>query len=202
MFDYKVGAGYNSYVHYGVDTTEVSEDLERDSLTHSYFLAEAGLGLHSAHADSFHFNYNAALDYYYFTHQFDEAEHGARLDFDFSKKLRVLDIGGDLGSAFYGHYPDWDHTVGNHTMVWVNPYIAKSETEWRFTAGFNTYLSFASDTSAGDIQPFHFYPKASFEFNVVKEIIVPYFGVDGYLESNNYRKTVEENPYVVPTLAA
>jgi hypothetical protein len=201
VFEYKLASGYNTYVHYGVDTTEVTEDLERDSLKHSYFLAEAGLQLHSAHADSFHFNYNADLDYYYFTHQFNEAEHGARLDFDFNKKLRVLDIGGEVGSAFYGHYTDWDHTVGNHTMVWINPYIAKNAKEWRFTAGFNTYMSFASDSSAGDIQPFHFYPKASFEFNVVKEIIVPYFGVNGYLESNNYRRTVEENPYVIPTLS-
>ncbi len=201
VFEYKLASGYNTYVHYGVDTTVVTEDLERDSLKHSYFLAEAGVGLHSAHADSFHFNYNSELDYYFFTHQFNESEHGASLDFDFYKRLRVLDIGGEAGGAFYGHYPGWDHSVGNHTMVWINPYIARSAKEWRFTAGFNTFMSFASDTSAGDIQPFHFYPKGSFEFNVVKEIIVPYFGVDGYLESNNYRKTVEENPYVVPTLS-
>lgn len=201
VFDYKIGAGYNNYIQYGVDTTEVVEEIPRDSLKQSYFLAEASLGLHSAHADSFHFNYNLGLDYYYFTHQFDEAEHGARLNFDFSKRLRVLNIGGDVGGAFYGHYPDWDQTIGNHTMAWLNPYISKNEEEWRFTAGFNTTLSFASDSSASDIQPFHFYPKASFEFNVVKEILVPYLGVDGYLESNNYRKTVEENPYVLPTLS-
>jgi hypothetical protein len=35
----------------------------------------------------------------------------------------------------------------------------------------------------------------------VREVIVPYFGVDGYLESNNYRSMVEENPYVVPGLS-
>ena len=201
VFDYSVGAGYNSYIHYGGDTTVISENVERDSLKYSYFLAEGGLRLHSMHADSFHFNYDVALDYYYFTHQFDETEHGASLNFKFDKKLRVIDIAGETGGAFYGHYPDWDQTIGNHTMVWINPYIAKNASEWRFTAGFNTYMSFASDTTASDIQPFHFYPRASFEFNVVKEIIVPYFGVDGYLESNNYRSIVEENPYVVPTLS-
>lgn len=201
VFDYRAGAGYNSYLHYGVDTTEIIEEIERDSLTHAYFLAEAGIGIHSSHADSFHFNYKIDLDYYLFTHQFHEKEHGAQLNFDLSKKLRVLDLGGQLGTAFYGHYPDWDQILGNHTMVWINPYIAKNEEEWKFTAGFNTYMSFATDSSAGDVQPFHFYPKGSFEFNVVKQILVPYMGVDGYLESNNYRKTVEENPYVVPSLA-
>jgi hypothetical protein len=201
VLDYYVGTGYNSYIHYGVDTTMVTEDLERDSLKHAYFHAEGGLSLHSMHADSFHFNYNADIDYYYFSHQFDEAEQGARLNFTFDKRLRVLDIAGEVGAAFYGHNQDWDQTLGNHTMVWLNPHIAKTSNDWRFTAGFNTYLSFASDTSASDIQPFHFYPRASFEFKAVQEIIVPYFGVDGFLESNNYRKTVEENPYVVPTLS-
>ncbi|MFH0759672.1 MAG: hypothetical protein V2B15_20460 [Bacteroidota bacterium] len=202
VIDYRVGAGYNSFVHYGVDTTVVTEsELVRDSLKHPYFLAEANLGMHSMNADSFHFNYDAGLDYYFFTHRFDEAEHGAKLSFRFDKALRVVDIAGEAGGAFYGHYPDWDQTIGNHTMVWLNPHVAKNTSEWKFTAGFNTYLSFAGDTAAGDIQPFHLYPRASFEFDVVKEVIVPYFGVDGYLESNNYRKTVEENPYVLPTLS-
>ncbi len=202
VFDYQLGVAYNSYVAYGVDTTMVTEnELEKDSLKHPYFMAEGNIGLHSMNADSFHFNYDADLDYYYLTHHFEEVEHGAKLNFRFDKRLRVVDIAGEAGGAFYGHYPDWDQTIGNHTMVWLNPHVAKGNTEWRFTAGFNTYLSLASDTAASDIQPFHFYPKASFEFNVVKEVIVPYFGVDGYLESNNYRKIVEENPYVVPTLS-
>ncbi|MEN8157568.1 MAG: hypothetical protein ABFS10_11515, partial [Bacteroidota bacterium] len=131
----------------------------------------------------------------------NEVEHGATLHLGFDKKLRTLDIEGEAGAAFYGHYPTWDNVIGNHTMVWLNPRVAKTSSEWRFTAGFNTYLSFASNDLTGDIQPLHFYPRATFEFNVVREVIVPYFSVDGYLESNNYRKTVEENPYVVPTLA-
>jgi len=201
VLDYHVGAEYNSNIHYGVDTAQVTEDIPRDSLNNGYFLAEAGLGLHSMHADSFHFNYDAGLDYYYFTHQFNETEHGARVFFSFDKKLSVLDIAADVGGAFYGHYPDWNASVGNHTMVWLNPHVAKSSDDWRFTAGFNTYLSLASSPTAGDMQPFHFYPRASFQFNMVQEVIVPYFGVDGYLESNNYRSIVEENPYVLPTLS-
>ena len=86
--------------------------------------------------------------------------------------------------------------MGNHIMFWLNPHVAKSSAEWRFTAGVNIY----GEVSDGVFTP-HFYPKASFQFNIVKEVIVPYFGVDGYLESNNFRKTVEENPYVVPGLS-
>jgi hypothetical protein len=195
VLEYDLGASYNSYVHYGVDP-ELDTVLDRKDAMEPYFLAEAGLDLHSMNADSFHFDYNAGLDYYYFSHRFEEAEHGAGIDFDFHKKLRVIDIAGELGGAWYGHYPDWDSIVGNHTMFWANPYIGKSAPEWQFTAGVNIY---------GEVREqfltLHFYPRASFEFNIVRDVIVPYFGVDGYLESNNYRSIVEENPYVAPTLS-
>ncbi len=195
VLDYNVGASYNSYVHYGVDPT-LDTVLAREDAVHPYFTAEGGLGLHSMHADSFHFNYDASLDYYFFTHQFDQMEHGAEGKFTFNKRLSVVDIAGDAGGAFYGHYPDWDTVMSNHTMFWLNPHVAKSSVEWRFTAGVNAY----GEVRDGVFTP-HFYPKASFQFNIVKEVIVPYFGVDGYLESNNFRKTVEENPYVVPGLS-
>jgi hypothetical protein len=194
-FDYRVGASYDSYVHYGVEPA-LDSVLERKDAVHPYFTAEGGIGLHSTHADSFHFNYDASLEYYFFTHDFDQQEHGAEGKFDFHKKLRVLDIAAEVGGAYYGHYPDWDTVFGNHTMVWANPMIAKTATEWKFTAGFNTYLEFYGG------EPYiHFYPRGSFQFNVVKEILVPYLGVDGYLESNNNRSIVEENPFVVPTLS-
>jgi hypothetical protein len=195
VLDYHTGASYNSYVHYGVDPS-LDSVLAREEAVHPYFTAEAGLGLHSMHADSFHFNYNASLDYYLFTHQFDQMEHGAEGEFNFNKSLNIVDIAGDLGGAFYGHYPDWDTVMGNHVMFWLNPYVAKGSAEWRFTAGVNIY----GDIRDGIFTP-HFYPKASFQFNIVKEVIVPYFGVDGFLESNNFRKTVEENPYVIPGLS-
>jgi len=194
VFDYYAGASYNSYVHYGVDPV-LDTVLEREDAVHPYFTAEGGLGLHSSHVDSFHFNYDASLDYYYFTHDFNQSEHGAKAEFSLHKKLRILDIAGETGAAFYGHYPDWDSVFGNHTMIWLNPFIAKTSTEWKFTAGFNTYGEVNKD-----VFTIHFYPRGSFQFNVVREILVPYLGVDGYLESNNYRKIVEENPFVVPTL--
>ncbi|MCK4880058.1 MAG: hypothetical protein KAS82_05330, partial [Bacteroidales bacterium] len=195
VFDYSAGASYNSYVQYGVDP-ELDTVLTREDAVQPYFTAEGSIGLHSMHADSFHFNYDGSLEYYYFTHQFDQAEHGARAAFDFDKKLRVIDISGELGGSFLGHYPDWDTVVGNLTTFWLNPSIAKGTAQWRFSAGVNAYGEVSNELFTP-----HFYPKASFQFHMVKEVIVPYFGVDGYLETNSYRRIVEENPYVVPSLS-
>lgn len=195
VFDYSAGASYNSYVQYGVDPA-LDTVLAREDAVQPYFLAEGALGLHSMHADSFYLNYNGILEYYYFTHQFDQAEHGARAAFEFDKKLRVLNIAGEVGGKFLGHYPDWDTTVGNQTYFWLNPSIGKVSRQWRFTAGFNFY----GEVSNEIFTP-HFYPKASFQFHMVKEVIVPYFGVDGFLEDNSYRQIAEENPYMVSSLS-
>ena len=194
VFDYSVGASYNSYVHYGIDPS-LDSVLNKGDAVHPYFTAEGGLGWHSMHADSFHFNYDASLDYYYFTHQFDQAEHGAKLEFDFNKALNVVDIEGELGGKFFGRSPDWDTAIGNQIHFWVNPKIAKGSSQWRFTAGVNTHYVITDN-----VMIFRFYPRGSFQFNMVKQVIVPYFGVDGYLESYGARHIVEDNPYVVPGL--
>jgi hypothetical protein len=147
------------------------------------------------HADSFHFNYDGTLDYYYFTHDFNQAEHGARVEFDFDKSLNLLDIDGELGAKYYNRAPDWDTAIGNQVHFWINPRIAKGSSQWRFTAGVNTHFEISNNVTT-----FRFYPRGSFQFNMVKEVIVPYFGVDGYLESYGFRDIVEDNPYVVPGL--
>jgi len=193
VFEYDAGASYNSYVHYGVDP-ELDTILDREDAVHPYFTATGKLGLHSMHADSFHVNYKASLEYHYFTHDFNETEHGAKAAVEFDKKLRILDIAAELGGEFLGHYPDWDTL--NQTTFWLNPNVSKSSGQWRFLGGFNFY----GDVIDGEFTP-HLYPRALFQFNMVKQIIIPYFGVDGYLESNSNRQVVEENPYIVPTLA-
>ncbi|HDS08148.1 MAG TPA: hypothetical protein ENO05_11040 [Bacteroides sp.] len=195
VFEYKAGASYNSYVHYGVDP-DLDTVLAREDALHPYFTAAGAIGLHSMHADSLHFNYNTGLGYHYFTHRFDMAEHAGTFDFTFDRSLRAIDIAGDAGFEYYHHEASWDTLVGNQAIIRLNPHVAKGSAEWRFTAGVNIY----SEITGGVFTP-HFYPRATFQFNIVREVIVPYLGVEGYLESNSLRKTVEENPYVVPGLA-
>jgi hypothetical protein len=194
VFEYSVGASYNSYVHYGIDPS-LDSVLSKGDAVHPYFTAEGGIGLQSMHADSFHFNYDASLDYYYFTHDFDQTEHGASLEFDFDKALNVVDIAGEVGGKYYGRSPDWDTAIGNQIHFWINPRISKGSSQWRFIAGVNTHYLVSNK-----VMTFKFYPHGSFQFNMVKQVIVPYFGVDGYLESYGFRNIVEDNPYVVPGL--
>jgi len=194
VFEYSVGANYDSYVHYGIDPG-LDSVLSKGDAVHPYFTGQAEIGLHSMHADSFHFNYDGSLEYYYFAHDFDQTEHGAKVEFDFDKALNVVDIAGELGGKFFGRSPDWDTAIGNQVHFWINPSLSKGSSQWRFTAGVNTHYEISNE-----VLTFRFYPRGSFQFNMVKQVIVPYFGVDGYLESYGARHIVEDNPYVVPGL--
>jgi len=195
IFDYNAGAEYDTYMHYGVDTA-FTDTVTRPSLTHPFFNAHASVGFQSARPDSFHLQYNGTLEYNYFTHDFDQMEHLAALDGTIDQMVGDFRIGGDLGLDFIGHQASWDTTLTNQFIIKVNPYISKSSSEWSFSAGLNTY----TEVRNGEVIP-HFYVRGKFSFNIVEEVLVPYFGVDGYEEANSYMSIVAENPYVVPGLA-
>ncbi|MFZ5941713.1 MAG: hypothetical protein ACOYXB_14155 [Bacteroidota bacterium] len=194
--EYRIGGNYNSVVQYGVDSL-ITDTLTRKELTSPYYTGFASLSLYSAHADSFHLNYRADLAYYIFSHNLEQVEHGAYLEGSFDKALRKQTIGAELGVRYYRHQPEWDSVSTNVVLVKINPWIAMSSSEWSFIAGINTY----SGVRNGDFVP-HFYPRAKFQFNIVKEVLVPYFGVDGYMQTNTYRNMAMENPYINPTVYA
>lgn len=194
IFDYKAGASYDSYVHYGVDTA-FADTVSRDEMNHPYLDAYGEIRFQSARTDSFHLEYDGMLKYHFFAHDFNEMEHGAVFDGSVSQIFKDFRVGSDLGVGYFGHPGGWDTLLTNQFIVHVNPYISKSSSEWMFRAGFNTYTEIRN----GQATP-RFYVNGKFSFNIVREILVPYMGVDGYQEPNSYRKIAGENTYVEPGL--
>ncbi len=194
IFGYNAGASYNSYVHYGADTAYF-ESVSRDGMTHPFFNAHAAARFQSARPDSFHLQYDGTLKYDFFTHDFDQMEHVTVLDGRIDQLFGDFRIGADGGLSYFGHQADWDTLLTHQWMIKLNPYITRTSDEWMFRAGFNTYTEIRN----GKVIP-GIYVQGKFSFNIVKEALVPYFGVDGYRETNNYMKITEENPYIVPGL--
>ena len=196
IFEYNAGASYDAYVHYGVDTAH-ADSVNRPDMTHPFFNAHAAVGFQSARPDSLHLQYDGTLEYNFFTHDFDQVEHGVVLDGSIDQLFGDFRIGGDLGLQYFGHPAGWDTLFTTQFMAKLNPYISKSSAQWSFMAGLNTY----TEIRDGNVKP-KFYVRGKFSFNIVEEVIVPYFGVDGFQETNNYMKIVGENPYAVPGLMA
>ena len=195
IFEYKAGANYNAYVHYGVDTA-FADTVSRETMTHPYLGAYGALGFQSARPDSFHLQYRGELQYDFFTHDFDQLEHDAAFEGSLSQLVRDFRVGGDIGVRYTGHPGGWDTLFTNQFVVHLDPYITKTSDEWMFRAGVNAY----TEIRDGVVKP-RFYLNGKFSFNIVEEVLVPYMGVDGYQEVHSYRSLAGENPYVVPGLS-
>lgn len=193
IFEYKAGGSYNTNLHYGVDTV-YSDSLQKADILHKYYQGYAGIGFKTARSDSSHLVYKGRLDYYFFSHDLDQMEHAAEFDLNVEHPFRNFNIGGDIGLQYFGHPTSVDSLLKNHWQIKLNPYYAKRSNEWMFKVGFNTYTELRNDK----LQTPRIYINGKFSFNIVKEVLVPYFGVDGFQQLNNYRDLIMENAYFIP----
>jgi hypothetical protein len=186
-----LSAGYNSVLYYGFDTKAKPDTilLKKDNIQKIY-TANAGIKFYSINADSFHLNHKTILNYGLVSDFFKNTENGIDFSTSLNKRINTQVIGGDLRIRYFGRTGGIDSSA--FSVVDVSPWYAKSSSEWKFLLGFNVNY----DQSLGG--PVKLYPKLSFEFNIVPEVLIPYMGINGYREVNNYSKVLFENPFLLP----
>jgi hypothetical protein len=120
-----------------------------------------------------------------------EMEHEGKLDVSLSKEFEKFTVGGEVGGGYVyrTHQPDTlSYVVAN-----LDPWIGFN---WKFVkllAGPKV----AMDRNA---EKFLFYPRLNVEINITN-LLVPYFGLNGYYENNTIRSISRENPYIADNLA-
>jgi hypothetical protein len=82
----------------------------------------------------------------------------------------------------------------NLTLVTLNPWWTKTTSEYRLLLGLDMTLE------ANEDPVLHIYPQALMQFKIVENILIPYIGLNGMLETNNYGKIIGENPFIAPGL--
>ncbi len=189
-----LGGSYDSWVFYGYNP--LADTLfEVENNQQKIYTTEANIRFYSTHPDSSHLNYDTELKYYYLKDAYDFGEQG--VDFDFEMGSFIGDWYGkiDLGVEVYDRSDAFDTT--NNSVIKINPDFSKSSDLWRFTVGLNS----AIDTKGGQTN-LSLYPLAKFEFNIVRNVLIPYMGITGDKKVNTYRSLLEENPFIVPGLVA
>jgi hypothetical protein len=183
----------NNFHYYGYDISIPAELIpERDDIRQQFMTGNAGIRLKSNHTDSAHLNYDLSLDYIYFQDRIDISEHGINFRTGFNKFIRSQVIGADLGIDYY------DNTIlpGNaNRIVQVSPWFNKADDEWEVFAGFHSYHD-----QRGEESRLYFHPRASLQFSIIRNYVVPYVGIDGGLQVNNHRRVSVDNPFVLPGL--
>lgn len=187
-----ISGGYNSVLHYGYDPGITDTILLKPDIQQKIYSAGARIRYYSAYPDSFHFNYDIELAYDLTSDWFKNAENAFDLNTNFSSMVRDAFIGGDYRIRYFQASESLDSF--SNLVVNINPYFSKQSSEWRFLIGLNSAYDLRDQGSLS------IYPRTEFQFNIVKDVLVPYLGITGNKEINNYRKILMENPYIRPGL--
>lgn len=181
----------DAVTYYGYNTDLLDTILEKDDLQTQFFMdIGADMGLKSNYTDSNHLNYDFVLKYDFFMDQYDFLENLIRLkgtaDYFYDKEQ----LGADIDVQFYNQ--NLLDTVNNVALK-MDPWFCMFGDKWRVVAGLkmHTYIH-------GNEPSYHWYPRAHLQYDIIDNMIIPYAGVDGNLDVNNYRKISLENPFVVP----
>lgn len=181
-----------SVYHYGYNP-DLDTTLEKDDI-HQQFL-NVGLNsiLESSYTDSAHLNYKVSINYDYFKDKNDNIENGLIIQGNFNKFIEKQDIGIKFEIMHFNTSEGIDSS--NNTIIGISPYFARHSSDWRFYVGFNSYFDIRDDETK-----VHFSPNAQLQFIVVKDILIPYLGITGKYQVNNYKTISLENPFIIPNL--
>jgi hypothetical protein len=181
--------GANFYGYNPVLDTIIPEDF----IKQHYLYANAGIRMQSAYKDSTHLNYDAGFNYGYTRDRFKNDEHAFRFTGDLNKQFRNQVVGLKTEVSFY-RTPEAFDSISN-TVICVQPWFSRSSAEFTYKVGANLVADIY-----GDDTHYHVHPIAYLQINLLNKIMIPYFGVEGRLEENNFSKISRENIYIMPGL--
>ncbi len=188
-----LSGGYNSVLYYGYNTALRDTVLENKNNRQKIYSAGVRMAVYSSYPDSSHLNYRLDLKDQITRDAFRNTENALKINGKVEKFIGDWYSGLETGVEYYNKSAGIDST--DNLVIRFNPYVSKAGEDWRFLIGLNTTTDIRG---SGAI---HIYPKADFQFNIVKNVLIPYMGIDGYREINSYRKILFENPYIVPGLS-
>lgn len=160
---------------------------QKDSVPYQqYIILGTKLSLRSNQKSSNGWQYRIDGGYDFLLDDGQEMEHEGKLDLSLSKEFEKFSVGGELGGdyVYRTHQPD----TLSYAVARLDPWIGFN---WKFVkllAGPKV----AMDRNA---EKFLFYPRLNVEINITN-LLVPYFGLNGYYENHTYRSISRENPYI------
>jgi len=161
---------------------------QKDSVPFQQFvILGTKMSLSSNQKSSKGWQYRVDGGYDFLLHDRQDMEHEGKLDVALSKELEKISLGGEIGGDYIyrTHQPD----TLSYAIANIDPWIGFN---WKFVkllAGPKV----AMDRNA---EKFLFYPRMNVEINITN-LLIPYFGLNGYYENHTYRSISRENPYIV-----
>ncbi len=191
--------GLNTLHYYGFDEALfpdiiLENELSKDNIATSYQNIAPEVNFKTYFKDSTAINSEFNLKFTNYTNRANSIENNIKLDLD-------LDRYYDDNFAQLGLFLDYnqfrfDPLVGgiipefSNTIFGFKPQVTAGQNKWKVTVGIEGNIS--SDT----LTDFNIYPHLYAKYDLVEGLLIPYLGLRGGLERNNFKSLTQVNPYV------
>jgi len=197
----ELGVSGQTVYNYGYDAKTINNDGKRNDTTFvksdirkNYIFADANIGIRSSHFKTEQLNYDVKLNYKSAYNKFVEkySENAVFLKAQLDNNM----FGGNLNIDLYNRSSAFD-SLRNNFAADINPWFMLDNDSVRFQVGMRVAMYKEGD---GNVQ-LKLFPKIEFQFTLLKDIFIPFVGIDGNLHRNTYRSIVTENPFITPGLS-
>ncbi len=185
----EMGLLSNTRYFYGYDTS-VDTTLEKDDIKQNFLSLNLKANYKSNYVDSTHINYDFGFSLDYTKDNFENDELGFRIAGDVNKIFTKEMVGVKVAIDHYSTNEALDSS--NNTVININPWLGIFGDKWRVKAGINIYSDIRENSRA------FYYPVGHLEYDMANHYLIPYTGVDGKLEVNNFRRMSQVNPFLTP----
>jgi hypothetical protein len=191
---------YNYGYRPSMDTT-----LLRDDIRKHYTFVDARVGIRSSHFKTDELNYNVRATYHRAGNKANTYGDGELMPSvrKFNENAVQLDaqldnnmFGGNVDLEFFTRSEAFD-TLQNNFAMGINPWFIMDNDSIRLEVGMRVSVY---QEGEGILQ-YKIYPKVEFQFTLLKDMFIPFVGIDGNLRTNTYRSLIRENPFITPGLA-
>ncbi|HET6990314.1 MAG TPA: hypothetical protein VFJ43_03275 [Bacteroidia bacterium] len=182
-FDYDRNAIYN----YGSASSLTSYDKASSRQFFNYYSVNGDLLSHLP--DSSDINHHVNLRYYHLADRYKTNEDNILLGVSAGRFIRTERLDADFGLDYNRNSSASDTAV--NTIVKFRPMFSTNGKKFQAAIGMNLSIDIADETKA------YFYPQASFSYDIINHIIVPYITLGGYLERNSYKTLSDRNPFML-----
>lgn len=186
----EMGLLSNTRYFYGYNT-QIDTILLKDNIKQNYLTLNLNANYKSNYVDSSHINYDFGVKVDYTKDNFENNELGFIIGGDINKIFTKEMVGGNITIEHYSTNENIDSA--NNTIIKLNPWVGIFGDRWRIKAGIRVF----SDLR-GDYTKTYYYPMALLEYDMANHYLIPYGGIDGKLEINNFQKMSTINPFIVP----
>ena len=180
---------YDRDVVYNYGSAADSNSFNKASSRQNFNYYAANADLLSHFSDSASINHHVNMRYYHLNDRYKTNEDNILLGVNAGRFIRTERIDADLGIDY--NHNSGEHDTVNNTIVKFQPMFSSNGKKFNAAIGINLSVDAGNQTSA------YFYPQASFSYDIINHIIVPYIKLGGYLERNSFRSLTSINPFLL-----